>query len=403
MLHDPGRLTTAKEGAVARAAAVAAAHAEAVDRDARFPAEGIDALKAEGLLGAMVPRALGGHGATLAEIAGQCQRLGEACAATAMIFAMHQIQVACVVSHGLGTAWFEALARRIAGDQLLVASITSEVGIGGDMRSSLCAIERSGERFTLSKQGPTISYGAEADLFLATARAHGDAPASDQRLVAIPRDGCRMSLIGEWNAMGMRGTCSTGFVVEAEGDAAQILPAPFAEIAAETMTPVSHLLWGGVWTGIAAEALTRARRFLRAKARGQAAVPGAGASRLMAAIGLIESAQARLAVLLAAFDATHALGSDRAIVPTEDGGWPVGLACATTLNMLKHDVATLCHQAVLEAMLVCGMAGYRNGGAHSVARHLRDILSAQLMIGNDRIAATTGPMLVAQRAPLGRL
>jgi acyl-CoA dehydrogenase len=49
------------------------------------------------------------------------------------------------------------------------------------------------------------------------------------------------------------------------------------------------------------------------------------------------------------------------------------------------------------------MAGYKNGTDFSIGRHLRDILSAQLMINNDRIAATTGTMLLAQRADLGTL
>jgi acyl-CoA dehydrogenase len=54
-------------------------------------------------------------------------------------------------------------------------------------------------------------------------------------------------------------------------------------------------------------------------------------------------------------------------------------------------------------MRICGMAGYKNGGEFSVGRHLRDILSAQLMISNDRIAATTGTLLLAQRTGMGTL
>ena len=46
-----------------RAAAIAAAHAPAVDVAARFPAEAFAAIKAQRLLGIMVPAALGGEGA----------------------------------------------------------------------------------------------------------------------------------------------------------------------------------------------------------------------------------------------------------------------------------------------------------------------------------------------------
>ncbi|RYD46958.1 MAG: hypothetical protein EOP83_28800, partial [Verrucomicrobiaceae bacterium] len=73
------------------------------------------------------------------------------------------------------------------------------------------------------------------------------------------------------------------------------------------------------------------------------------------------------------------------------------------LNTLKRDVSEMCHDVVLQAMRICGMAGYKNGGEFSVGRHLRDILSAQLMISNDRIAATTGTLLLAQRTEMGTL
>jgi acyl-CoA dehydrogenase len=392
------------EGAgIDRVVPIAAAHADAVDRDGRFPDEAVTALREEGLLGAMVPVSLGGQGATLATVAGYCQRLGGACASTAMVFAMHQIQVACVLAHGLDQPWYAALAREIAADQMLLASITSEVGIGGDMRSSLCAVEVADSDFALTKRASTVSYGAHADLFLVTARRHGEAPPSDQVLLAVRRGQCTLTATGGWDALGMRGTCSMAFDLTASGHADQIMAAPFADVAAETMTPVSHLLWGAVWTGIAVAAVSKAREFLRVQARRQPGVPLPGAARLMQASGSLEMMQARLATLIRAYDASHALGSDRRVVADEVAGWPGGLARATALNMVKHDVSEMCHQAVLQAMLVCGMAGYRNDTAYSMGRHLRDVLSAQVMINNDRIAANTGALLLAQRAELGTL
>ncbi len=403
MLHDPAFPAAGVNDAVERVVAVAAAHADAVDRDGRFPAEAVAALRAEGLLGMMVPVELGGFGATMATIAGHAQRLGGACGSTAMIFAMHQIQVACVLEYGLDHDWYRDLARRIAVDQMLVASITSEVGTGGDMRSSVCAIEVADGRFTLTKQAPTVSYGAYADLFLVTARAGPDAARSNQVLVAVPAAECTMTSTSGWDPLGMRGTCSTGFTFASSGTADQILPADFADIAAETMTPVSHMLWAGVWTGIAADAVTRARTFVRAQARSQPGTIPPGAGRLMKAVGLLESMHGRIADLLARYDASHALGSDRVVVSEDEAGWPSGMVRATTLNMLKHDVSEMCHEAVLQAMRICGMAGYKNGTEYSVGRNLRDVLSAQLMINNDRIATNTGAMLLAQRSALGRL
>src|SRR5579885_472134 len=80
-----------------RVAAIAAQHADDVDSKARYPAEAIAAAKAERLLGVMVPRELGGEDASLGELAEICFTLGQACATSAMIFAMHQVKVACIV------------------------------------------------------------------------------------------------------------------------------------------------------------------------------------------------------------------------------------------------------------------------------------------------------------------
>src|SRR6185437_8294210 len=84
---------------------VAADHAVEVDRDNRTPDEAIAALKAERLLGVLVPRALGGEEASHAAVVEACFLLGQACASTGMIYAMHQVKVACVVRHARGSAW----------------------------------------------------------------------------------------------------------------------------------------------------------------------------------------------------------------------------------------------------------------------------------------------------------
>jgi acyl-CoA dehydrogenase len=96
-----------------RVAAIAATHAAEVDSASRFPAEAIDAARQEGLLGMMVPRDLGGEGASLGEVMDVCYKLGRACSSTAMIFAMHQTKVACVVRHGRGNPWHERMLRRL--------------------------------------------------------------------------------------------------------------------------------------------------------------------------------------------------------------------------------------------------------------------------------------------------
>ena len=102
-------------------------HADDVDANSRFPVETIDALKSAGLLGAYVPKSLGGMGASLRELCGICEALGRHCTTSAMIFAMHQIQVITIVHHAMDSEWFRAYLADLARYQYLIASVTSEV------------------------------------------------------------------------------------------------------------------------------------------------------------------------------------------------------------------------------------------------------------------------------------
>ena len=82
-----------------------------------------------------------------------------------MVFAMHQIQVVTIVRHLDDAPWFENYLRDLAAEQRLIASVTSEVGTGGDMGRSIAAVDAGRRRHAarFEKQAPTVSYGAHAD------------------------------------------------------------------------------------------------------------------------------------------------------------------------------------------------------------------------------------------------
>jgi acyl-CoA dehydrogenase len=377
-----------------RCTAVAAQFADAVDRDARFPSEAFDALKRERLLSAMVPVAFGGAGLSLAEVGAICETLAQGCASTAMVYAMHQIQVACIEAHGSASAWHRHLLAQLVEHQWLLASATSEETIGGNMRTSACSVELDGTRFRIEKLAPTISYGAHADGILVTARRTAESAAADQVLIVALREDTQLEKRGGWDAMGMRGTCSEGFRLVATGLAEQILATPFAEIADQTMLPVSHTLWASVWTGIACDAVNRAKAFFRAQARAKpGSVPPAGL-RLAEAVGLLQMMQARLSVALEAARIAHQARRGGA---QADAPLAVQLGFASDMNTLKTSISNTALQVVQEVLMICGMAGYKNGTPYSVGRHLRDLHSAPLMINNDRIAQNTASLLLAQR------
>ena len=81
-------------------------------------------------------------------------------------------------------------------------------------------------------------------------------------LVLTTSDQTQFEQTGGWDTLGMRGTCSPGFVVRATFANEQVLPAAFAVIATESMVPISHLLWSELWLGIATNAFDRGRAFM---------------------------------------------------------------------------------------------------------------------------------------------
>ncbi|WP_028226656.1 acyl-CoA dehydrogenase family protein [Paraburkholderia ferrariae] len=380
--------------AAQRIAQVAAQHADQVDREARFPVEAFAALKNERLLSVMVPSRFGGAGLSLAQVAAICEALAHGCASTAMIYAMHQIQVACIMEYGAATPWHQHVLVQLVEKQWLLASATSEENIGGSVRTSACAVDVVDGRFSIEKMAPTISYGAHAEGILVTARRTAESPASDQVLIVTLLDDLTLEKRGAWDSMGMRGTCSEGFRLLAQGGAEQILPTPFAEIADQTMLPVSHTLWAAVWTGVAADAVERAKAFVRAQARAKPGVLPPAGMRLAEAMSLLQMMQARLAVAL---DAAQA--AQRARAAGDDANAPLSaqLHHASDMNTLKMGISTTALAVVQEVLMICGMAGYKYGTEYSVARHLRDLYSAPLMINNDRIAQNTASLLLAQR------
>ena len=237
----------------------AAENADLVDRDARFPAEALLAARMQRLLGILVPTDLGGEGAAVSDAVDACYMLGRVCASTAMIFAMHQIMVAVLVRHAQNSRWHRQLLHRLCSEQLLLASSTTDGQGGGDLRRSTCAVERVGSRMMLTKSATVVSYGAYADAILTTARRSADALPSDQVLVALVKDDYQLEPSVDWNALGMRGTCSLGFTFKGGGEIDQVLPESYQKIHTHTMMPVAHLTWSAVWCGLAAGAVERAR------------------------------------------------------------------------------------------------------------------------------------------------
>ena len=389
VLGEPAQRSPAAR--IAAAAAVAAAHAAEVDREGRFPAEAIAALKAQRLMGLAVPRSLGGDGASLAEVAEVCFALGRSCSSTALIFAMHQIKVACVLRHGRGAAFHDGVLAAIASHQWLVASSTTEGLNGGNVRNSAAAVEAQDDgSIQLDRDSTVISYGAQADAIVTTARRAADAAGSDQVLVVLLREHYRLEPGQAWDTLGMRGTCSRGFGLRARAAAEQVLPVGYDVIHARTMTPVAHVLWGSVWAGIAAESVGRAQGFIRTAARRAKGQMPPGAVHYTRAQSSLRSLRILVRDGAARYEAAL---SDESLFSS--------LEFNVALNLLKVEASEAAVATVMASLRACGLSGYRNDGEASLGRQLRDVLSSPLMINNDRILSSLGGPALMSPVPTG--
>lgn len=372
----------------ARTAAAAAADADGVDRDARFPHKAFEVAREQKLLGVMIPVEFGGLGASIYDVTDICYTLGRACASTAMVYAMHTTKVACVIRHGHGIPWMETMMRRVARDQWLLASSTTEGQNGGNIRASAAAVDHAGDTVSLVRDATVISYGAEADGLVTIARRANEAAASDQVLLALAKDDYSLKRTLGWETLGMRGTCSTGFELKVDCPSDRVFPEAYDKIHAQTMTPFAHLCWSSAWAGIAAAAVTRAQAFVRKAARtsgGQ--MPPAAAHFTAAKMSL-----AKLRALISAsIDAFARVEHDERALGSLD--------FQSSITLLKVQASELAVETVMHAMRTAGLSGYRNDGEFTMGRHLRDVLSSPIMINNDRILANAATSTLMSGVP----
>lgn len=354
---------------------VAARHADDVDLNARFPAETFAALRASGALGVLVPERLGGPGANLTEAASDVGVLAQHCGTSGLILAMHHIQVACLVRHA-SDATLERVVPGLLSGELLLANANSEIGLYGERRRSICALERDGDTYRLEKHASTVSYGEHADGVLATARPDDQSPDNQQVFAVCLAPSFTLEPTGDWDTLGMRGTCSRPALLQASLPEEMILQ-DYADIFMRTSLGASAVLLSSVWLGLAEAAGRRAHAVVRAHVR-QIGPPRPGGTPPVKALRLAE-----LGVVLHQLReivASGALSWERA----KDTEEVANFGFATKMDYLKIGSSTLAVEVVQRAMQICGLGGYQNSNSGSLGRLSRDVAAGPLMVNNDR-------------------
>jgi alkylation response protein AidB-like acyl-CoA dehydrogenase len=224
---DAFRLTDAQAEVIDRARRfgrrVLAPRAEKHDREATFPIENFRDMHPEGLLAICVPKEHGGTGADFQTYCLAAAELGRFCGATALSWNMHVCS----------TLWSGALAddlpmsdadrkghnerrgthyRRIVDDGAVYAQPFSE---GGAAAAGVVAFGTEARPvdggFLVNCKKIFASLSGSADYYgiLCTERAEGEAASRRNTLyLAVPARAEGVSVVGDWDPLGMRGTVS---------------------------------------------------------------------------------------------------------------------------------------------------------------------------------------------------
>lgn len=202
-----------------------AARAARYDREASFPFENYAELKAAGMLGLCVPERHGGRGADLRTYSLVSATLGKYCGATALTFNMH----AC------STLWPGLLAddlemsaaereeherrraihfSRVVDEGAIYAQPFSEGGAAAAGRApfgTLATEAEGGWRINGKKIFASLAGAAHYYGVLCTEDKPGRSM-RDTLYLAVPGDAPGLSVVGDWDPLGMRGTVSRNLV-----------------------------------------------------------------------------------------------------------------------------------------------------------------------------------------------
>lgn len=365
-------------------------HAAAVDREGRFPQESVSALADMGHLRWFIPKEFGGIQGSLIGFSEHCAIVGEGCTSTALILAMHAQQAAILARHA-PQSHGELLTKVASG--ALLASVTTEVGKGGHLLSAQAPLRRSGSQIQLERAAPIVSYGGYADAYLATMRESEEALPERVAMVVFEKASVQCEVRGEWNAMGMRGTCSVPMHFSGVLPKTAVLSDSFREIALQTMVPVGHIAWAAAWYGAARGAFRRLAGRRNATRRAAASM---------------ESSYAKLAEIRLNLDLVWALVEQAA--RTVDKLWLTkadqqhyeAVPFNILINNVKLAAARLCFAAASSLVELAGLAEGYLPGESGIERVFRDLRAASLMFHDDRLLATNGRLVLVEETDFFR-
>lgn len=351
------------------------ARAAAYDAENRFFSEDFEELRASGYLRAAIPQEFGGAGLTLAEVAGEQQRIAYRAPATALAINMHHYWVGVAADmRRMGDASLEWLLRDAAAGEIFAAG-HGEAGNDLPLFFSTTSAEPvdGGYRFHGRKQ-----FGSLSPVWTQLG-VHGMemTPAGPRVVHAfMTRDTPGYRIVETWDAMGMRATRSDDTVLEGafvpDAKIARILPAGEADLFALCIFAWSLTGFASVYLGIARRALDIAI----ANAHKRTSL---GLTRTMAYHPEVQHLLAEAAMELEAIEAqVDRVAADWSAGVDHGDRWPLKMVA------MKHRAVEGAKRIVDAAMTTSGGAGMFRGS--ELERLYRDVRCGGFHPANSMLA-----------------
>jgi len=238
------------------------------DRDNTFVFENFDRMRESGYLRLAVPEELGGLGATMRQVCFAQAELARSCAATALAVNMHQYLVlANVFRWKRGAPGAEALLRRVASEGIV---LMTSGGSDGIWPSGKAVKENGGYRISGRKVFCSQAPVAGA---LTTMAVYDDPVEGPVVLLAgIPMSSPGITILDNWDTMGMRATGSNDLLLEDVKIAETQVAArrPWGKVDPALRTAGVHFAppVAAVYAGIAAAARDEAVRMVSRRSSG---------------------------------------------------------------------------------------------------------------------------------------
>ncbi len=258
--------------AVAELGPIFAERAHDYDREASFPYENWTDLADIGFLGLCIPEPNGGLGANFVQYAKVAEELGRHCGSTALTFNMHT--ATCLLAGpigddlGLGSddqQLLESRRARMFDDILTNGTIHSQPfseGLSGRATSGIATTaEPVDGGFLVSGRKIFASLSGAAGIHDVVALTPGD---DRVRFLGVPADSDGLTITGDWDPLGMRGTDSRTLLfdkvfVPAENE--WIPPGMFDQLARRW--PFFYMTLSFAYMGISRAVLDYTRAYLR--------------------------------------------------------------------------------------------------------------------------------------------